>query len=391
MSKPRAFRRLIALPLIVALLVAAGLSSANAGEPNGKTGPDARAYETTVAKAIAFLKSKGQAEDGSFSSHAGPGVTALVTASLLRHGLSPDDPFVARSLKHLESMVQQSGGIHAPGSSYLNYETCLAVMCFSEANKDGRYANVLKGADKFLKQAQWDDEEGHSADSPFHGGSGYGSKRRPDMSNTAFFVEALRRCGSPENDSAIQKAMIFISRCQNLETAHNTTPHAAKINDGGFYYTCAAGGETKAEQTENGGLRSYGSMTYAGLKSMIYAGIGPDDPRVHSARRWIQKHYDVTTNPGLGDAGLFYYYHTFAKTLDALGESEVEDVTGARHDWRSDLVHELRRRQQADGSWVNAEPRWLEGDPNLVTGYALLALSYCRPQPSTQAADESDK
>jgi len=39
----------------------------------------------------------------------------------------------------------------------------------------------------------------------------------------------------------------------------------------------------------------------------------------------------------------------------------------------------LAKRQHEDGSWTNSNARWLEGDANLVTGYALLALSYCRP------------
>ena len=30
--------------------------------------------------------------------------------------------------------------------------------------------------------------------------------------------------------------------------------------------------------------------------------------------------------------------------------------------------------------WINGNARWLEGDPNLVTGYGLLAISYCRPK-----------
>jgi hypothetical protein len=29
---------------------------------------------------------------------------------------------------------------------------------------------------------------------------------------------------------------------------------------------------------------------------------------------------------------------------------------------------------------VNENPRWMEGDPNLVTSYALLALAPCLPQ-----------
>jgi squalene-hopene/tetraprenyl-beta-curcumene cyclase len=53
-------------------------------------------------------------------------------------------------------------------------------------------------------------------------------------------------------------------------------------------------------------------------------------------------------------------------------------VKGRKHNWRSDLIGELLRRQRRDGSWVNRNTRWLEGDANLVSGYALLALSYCR-------------
>ena len=71
-----------------------------------------RAYEAMVAKGVAHLRTSGQAKDGSFSRHAGPGITALVTTALLRHGKSPDGPLVSKSLKYLESFVQPSGGIH---------------------------------------------------------------------------------------------------------------------------------------------------------------------------------------------------------------------------------------------------------------------------------------
>ena len=54
------------------------------------------------------------------------------------------------------------------------------------------------------------------------------------------------------------------------------------------------------------------------------------------------------------------------------------DANGVKHDWRRELAEELASRQRADGSWINENSRWLEGDPNLVTAYALMALSYCR-------------
>ena len=150
-------------------------------------------------------------------------------------------------------------------------------------------------------------------------------------------------------------------------------------DDGGFIYTAAAGGQSPAGQTPNGGLRSYGSMTYAGLKSMIYAGVRADDPRVKAARKWIQQHYDLSSNPGMGQAGLYYYYQTVAKALNATGAGDLVDAAGRRHDWRRDLTAELVKRQRADGSWINTADRWMESDPSLVTGYALLTLSYCKP------------
>ena len=172
---------------------------------------------------------------------------------------------------------------------------------------------------------------------------------------------------------------MFVSRCQNLESADNQTPFAAKVRDGGFYYTPAAGGTSQAGETANGGLRSYGSMTYAGLKSMIFAGVDAGDPRVKAATEWIRRHYDLSENPGMQDNGLFYYYHTFAKALHAVGLDELVDDEGRSHNWRNELNQELARRQRDDGSWINENERWLEGNPELVTGYVLLALSYTQP------------
>ena len=357
---------------------------AQASRPGSPSPADEAAYQESVQRAIDFLRTKAQAPDGSYAGFTGPGVTAVVTTGILRNGRTPNDPLVAKSLKYLEGVVQPDGGVYQSGSLFRNYETCLGVLCFREASRDGRYDKVLDGADRFLKGRQWDEAEGHDRTSLYYGGAGYGKHERPDMSNTQFLLEALVAVGNGPDDPAIQKALVFVSRCQNLETEHNTTKFAPKNPDGGFYYTLAAGGSSKAGETPNGGLRSYGSMTYAGLKSMIYAGVGPDDPRVKAAYEWVRKHYDLKSNPGLGDAGLYYYYHTFAKALDAMGVDQIVDADGTQHDWRRELREEILARQRPDGSWINEKnPRWLEGEPSLVTGYALLALSYCRP--TTQA------
>lgn len=332
--------------------------------------------QQVAAKGVAYLLTS-QAEDGSFSKAAGPAVTAICLTALLRNGLSPDQPGVARGLRYLDQFVQDDGGIYRPESLYKNYETSLAIMCYVEANKDGRYQKRIDQAEAFVKKIQWgasgDIEEANLA----YGGAGYGKHARPDLSNTTFFVEAIKSAGAEADDEAMQAALAFISRCQNHESEHNTTPFATKNPDGGFYYTPAAGGQSQAGLTPQGGLRSYGSMTYAGLKSMIFAGVKKDDPRVVAAMDWIAANYDLNSNPGMGTSGLYYYYHTFAKALDVAKVGELKAADGTAHHWRAELVEVLRQRQQKNGSWVNENERWLEGDANLVTAYALLALSHC--------------
>ncbi|MDA0282280.1 MAG: terpene cyclase/mutase family protein [Planctomycetota bacterium] len=353
-----------------------GLRTATADE----TSSIATSLDQVRSRAVRFLKLT-QSEDGTWTSANVPGITALCVTSLLQNGVPADDPAVARGLTFLTSLVRDNGGIYHPQTQHRNYETSIAMLALSAANSDRKYNVILRNAEKFLRGLQWDEDEEQKPEDPGYGGAGYGKHQRPDLSNTQFLLEALKSAGVKSDDPAMQKALLFVSRCQNLETEHNNTPFAAKINDGGFYYTPAAGGTSQAGLDANGGLRSYASMTYAGLKSMVYAGLGKDDPRVKAALNWIQKFYSVKENPGLGKQGLYYYYHTFAKTLSVLEIEEVKDAEGTTHDWRTELVATLAQQQKSNGSWINEADRWYEGDPNLVTAYTLLALSHCeRPQ-----------
>jgi squalene-hopene/tetraprenyl-beta-curcumene cyclase len=330
------------------------------------------------AKAVQFLKLT-QSADGTWTTANVPGITALCVTSLLQSGVPADDPAVARALKFLTGLVRENGGIYHPQTQHRNYETSISVLALSAANSNGKYDKIIRNAEKFLRGLQWDEDEEQKPEDAGYGGAGYGKHQRPDLSNTQFLLEALKTAGVKADDPAMQKALTFVSRCQNLETEHNNTPFAAKIDDGGFYYTPAAGGTSQAGVAANGGLRSYASMTYAGLKSMIYAGVKKDDPRVKAALTWITKHYSLKDNPGMGKQGLYYYYHTFAKTLSVLEIDELKDSSGTAHVWRNELVATLAKGQKANGSWINEADRWYEGDPNLVTAYGLLALSHCEP------------
>ena len=359
---------------------AAGITAAGLLLPRSLAASAAASSDEMAARAVAFLRGRQEA-DGSWSSgRKEPGITALVLTGLLRsRRVAPAEPAVARGLAYLEGFLDPAGGLGK--AAHASYSTAIALMAFREANVGGKYDAAIKGGQDFLKAKQWDESEGKGPGDAFYGGAGYGgANSRPDLSNTAFMVEALRESGLPADDPALRKAVVFISRCQNLKGEFNDQPWADKVNDGGFVYTAASGGTSVAGKDEpSGGLRSYASMTYAGLKSLIYAGLTPDDPRVKAATEYIGKHYSVDENPGLGEVGLFYYYQAFARTMALLGKPTFTDAGGREHDWRADLVDALAKRQDANGSWVNKADRFMEGDANLVTAYALLALAYAAP------------
>ncbi len=337
---------------------------------------DQAAVKAAITKASAFLVGC-QDNDGSFKADLGAGVSALAVTALLRSGTPADADVVQKGLDYLRSFRQPDGGFYTPGSPVANYETSLVLLALVAANADGQLQEEIAGAIRFVKKIQWDGGEGKEEHDPAFGGAGYGKKSRPDLSNTAFMIEALRTAGESENDPAIQRALVFVSRAQNLPGPHNPLPFPEKNPDGGFYYTPASGGESQAGTTPDGGLRSYASMTYAGLKSMIFAGLTKDDPRVKAATEWLAKHYSFEENPGMGQSGLFYFYHTASKALAVLGDKTFTDADGRKHDWRDELTTAIISRQKEDGSWANPNERWLEGEPVLVTSYALLALANC--------------
>jgi squalene-hopene/tetraprenyl-beta-curcumene cyclase len=333
-----------------------------------------------VNRAVAYLRSRQNA-DGSFAPRlAGPGVSAVVAAALLRNGVPSDDPLLQKTIAYLESKVQPDGGVYERGLA--NYTTSVALVAFAGANTGGKYDAVIRNATKFLRTLQTgDDGKVESGDVRF-GGLGYDGKGRPDMSNTQYFLEALQAAGVAKNDPAVQRALVFVNRCQNLPGEHNDQPFAAKTSDddrGGLVYNPIDPDKNDRDRTPQGGLRSAGAMTYGGLKSFLYAGVSKDDPRVQGAMKWIRIHYTLDENPGMGKAGLFYYYHTFGKAMAALGEDKFTDAKGVAHDWRSELFEALKKRQRPDGSWINEGDRTFgESNPELATAFALLALSYCR-------------
>lgn len=359
--------------LVLTLILGLGAMSVFSAEKTEKT------RTQLVEKGVEFLRSV-QEENGSFSvsPRSGIGPTAVVIAGMLQNGYPVTDPTVEKGLAYLLQFTQDDGGIYAPPGRIKNYETCMMILVLTEANQDGCYDAVLKNAEKMIRGEQFDELDGYSKVDPYYGGIGYGNNTRPDLSNTQFLVDALHALGNGPDDPTIQKALVFVSRCQNLESEHNQAPIVSEDPDGGFFYTNAGLGESPAGRSAGGGLRSYGSMTYAGLKSMIFAGLTASDPRVKAATGWLREHYSLEENPGLGKRGLYYYYQTMGNALKTLGSEVFISENGTEHHWKQDLIKALAEKQRPDGSWVNTDPMWMENDPNLVTGFALMVLADCK-------------
>ncbi len=340
----------------------------------------------SIARGNAWLLTK-QNPDGSWDDGGLTAITALALTAAMRDPNRADEKELTPSIKSgyawLMGQQKPDGGIYNRGLSV--YNTAISMTALLAAQQPDYEAAIVR-ARKHLIDQQWDLGKAKESDDPNDGGIGYGSKNtHTDLSNTYFAIEALalsqhliedgRHGDQPELnwDAARQ----FLSRSQNLR-ATNDQPWASddEANRGGFIYRP---GESKAgeEKLPDGSvaLRSYGSMSYAGLLSFIYAKMDASDPRVVAVKSWLTKNYNVKENPGLGDQGLYYYYQTMAKALTVANITTMELSDGREVDWRKELGAEILSRQREDGSWVNDNGRWMESNPVLVTAYNVLSLA----------------
>ena len=313
-----------------------------------------------IDRALKWMRSQ-QGKDGSYGGH--PGVTAMALLAFLqshRRYRETDGPFVRGAVEYLVSLAKPNGSIF--DKNLPTYNTALAILAL-HATENHAYRGIVKKGQGFLVGLQAAEQNNYKESDKFFGGIGYGSDERPDLSNLQFALQALVETGYDGDKAVFARALHFLERCQNRSES-NDQPWAG--DDGGFVY---APGESKA-----GGTQSYGSMTYAGLKSLMYAEVKRSDPRVQAAVKWIRAHWDLKSHPGMGDTGLYYYYHTLAKSLSVYGIQELKDDRGQVHQWSGELIRTLLARQDPEGWWVNRNQKYWEGNKLLVTARALLAL-----------------
>jgi len=337
----------------------------------------AQKREQAIARGIAYLTSQ-QAADGAWAK-GNIGITALCAQALLAGGKTIQAPPVRRAVEFLARHQAEDGGIRDVGLE--NYTTSIALMVLVKADPK-TYADPIEKAKAYLIAHQWDEPESIDTAHPWYGGAGYGQHERPDLSNEAFFLEAMHQSGVPKDHPLWKKAQVFLSRTQDRSESNDGV--FIGTDSGGFIYSPHGGGESKAGTVDlpnrKKGLKAYGSMTYGGFKSFVYAGLERDDPRVLAALDWIRRHWTFDENPELGQQGLFYYYMTAARALAAWGEPAIMDARRRTHDWRAELSDSILRRQRENGSWFNEAERWFEGEqvPVVPTSYCIIALVECR-------------
>lgn len=283
-----------------------------------------------------------------------------------------------------------------PSGGFLKtYATAVALMALAAVDRD-KYADLIRGAQAYLKQNQL--KEGLE-----RGGSGYGDdeptkdgmkKTIANMSTTGFAADAMEASGLPKDDQFWKLCVEFVRKCQNNSETNTDKEFVEKLkaqglsvgDDGGLYYTPSEdrklhkAGTVKIIDKEV--VQSYGSMTYHGIKTYLFAGLKKDSPEVKAAIDWVRKNYTVEAHPGFPFdnqkrnhlRGLFYYYYVMARAMDAIGEKPFTTFDGKEHDWPAEMGEQLLKLMKDGKMWVNENPAWWENDPLLVTSYVLNSL-----------------
>jgi prenyltransferase beta subunit len=345
---------------------------------------DAEKTKAAIKKATDWL-AKQQNEDGTFGKSQGkamPGMVGLVVKAMASspEKLRDGNPVIDKAVKNLLANQQADGSIAIPKFGLENYNTSIAVIALC-ALENPAHKDAIEKAKKFILSCQMTEEKGFDPKkhTESYGGFSYGGNKRPDVSNTGFSLDALKAAGLEENSPAWKNAVMFLKRCQDNDETNDAANMKGGNNTGGFVYLPGDSefGEIKGKNGKEL-PKPYGNMTYQAVKGMLLAGVKKDDPALQAAFKWIKANFSVKDNPGgEGTQGYFYYIMAFSKAMAANGEKEIELADGRKANWAKELAAHVISMQKEDGSFANADKRWMEDDPTLATAYAVDVLNLC--------------
>lgn len=333
---------------------------------------------TAIERGLRWLAGRQDEETGAWSNQRFPALTALPLWAFANAGEYRQTQ--ERAVDFLLANVREDGGIYqsVPGRKGGGLGLYNTAICMTALHAVGRpdLSGVVLDARRYIAGSQ------HFGDDAYSGGFGYDRETErayTDLMNTHYAMEAMRRtqdvedlrpAGTERSDIDWDAALAYVSSLQNRPDTGEDA--------GGFFYNPS---DPKAGTREHEGrvvLRSYGTMTYAGLLSMIYARVDRTDSRVVSALDWAVRHWTTEENPGLGEQGLFYFYTVISRALNAAGMDRLSrpPTEGGNIHWADELALAVCERQHEEGYWVNRDGSYWESDPVLTTAYSLLALQH---------------
>ncbi len=340
----------------LALLLAPALILAPA--PPARADVTSAEVEEAIRNGVRFL-ARIQQPDGSWpdvDARSHTGTTSLVMLALLTAGEKPGTPMIDKALAFLEQF----------SATDLNstYAVSLQTMVFATADP-ARFRIQLARNVEWLERAQIKPGDGNPN---WPGAWTYAAdKGAPaDNSNSQYALlglNAAAEVGIPV------KGEVWVRARQYWEMA--------QFNRGGWGYM------------PHGGDQPTGSMTCAGLASLVISGTkrfegqetllpdgtvrncGQGGVNINLQRGidWIGSHFRVSENWSRGQQWKFYYLY---------GLERAGRLTGQRyfgeHDWYREgaeyLVHE---QDKLTGQWVGRDS--VENKPQIATSFALLFLA----------------
>jgi hypothetical protein len=307
-----------------------------------------RRDNSAIARAAHWLWSE-QSDDGGWHSktygllRSGQSLTPFVLDALL-----PIPHHAARVDKAFEFLKRN---FNTEPVDYPNYAAGLAVRVAARLKR-----NMPEWL-AYLREQQFTEENGWTPNDPAYGAWGMGGERRRppepghiDLAMTRYVLEGLSAMGVSSADPAMQKAIVYLDRCQNA--------------DGGFFFSTVNLDTNKAGDA-GGKYRSYGTTTCDGMLALLAAGVPPADLRIARAQAWLKKNHLEERAPGFdleparigwSDGLRFYYAAAVTRAMPSL---PVQLPV-----------------QNDDGSFANKSNLVKEDDPLIATAFALRVLCH---------------
>ena len=260
--------------------------------------------ERSLDMGLKWLSQEQNGSSGNWGLDEYPALTGLAIRSFLGH---PSTKTIKRYEKSLQkgidfirSKVQSDGGIYGKGLASYNTDMYDGTM----QAKDSEDTATIQNARKFLVNQQSDFDRKGVSDNVFDGGVDTARRAHSDLSNTHLAMEAflckedLQENGTRYYRIGLDAAISFV-KCQNLPATNNEQWVSEHPEDrGGFVYFPGSSMAGKGNSNGSKALRSYGSMSYAGL-SFIYAEMDSTTPRVVAVKDWLNKNYTIEENTGM--------------------------------------------------------------------------------------------